>query len=101
MRTVLTASEEIKERTYDLKCRGQKRMIQVSIPVTVPLKEFDYNAEMELINSVVDTVANASFHGADDIVLKSRPAQPTINPQNHNNHQNQEKNKFLYCFYCH
>ncbi len=38
-----TVSEEIKERTYDLKSRGQGRMIQVSIPASVPLKEFDYN----------------------------------------------------------
>ena len=42
-----TVSEEIKERTYDLKCKEQGRMIQVSIPATVPLKEFDYNAEVE------------------------------------------------------
>ena len=50
-------SEEIKERTYDLKSRGQGRMIQVSIPASVPLKEFDYNAEVEIINPVADTVA--------------------------------------------
>ena len=43
-----SVSEEIKERTYDLKSRGQGRMIQVSIPASVPLKEFDYNAEVEL-----------------------------------------------------
>ena len=55
-------------------------MIQVSIPATVPLKEFDYNAEVEIINPVADTVATATFQGAavdwyikaDDIVLKSR-----------------------------
>ena len=40
-----TVSEEIKERTYDLKSRGQGRMIQVSIPAAVPLKEVDYNAD--------------------------------------------------------
>lgn len=33
-----SVSEEIKERTYDLKSRGQGRMIQVSIPASVPLK---------------------------------------------------------------
>ena len=33
-----TVSEEIKERTYDLKCKEQGRMIQVSIPASVPLK---------------------------------------------------------------
>ena len=73
-----SVSEEIKERTYDLKSRGQGRMIQVSIPASVPLKEFDYNAEVELINPVADTVATATFQGADvdwyikaeDIILK-------------------------------
>lgn len=71
-------SDEIKERTYDLKCREQGRMIQVSIPASVPLREFDYNAEVVIINPVADTVANATFQGADvdwfikaeDIVLK-------------------------------
>ena len=55
-------------------------MIQVSIPATVPLKEFDYNAEVEIINPVADTVATATFQGADvdwyikadDIVLKNK-----------------------------
>lgn len=60
-----TASNDIKERTYDLKSTGQGRMIQVSIPASVPLKEFDYNAEVELINPVADTVATATFQGAD------------------------------------
>ena len=75
-----TVSEEIKERTYDLKSRGQGRMIQVSIPAAVPLKEFDYNSEVEIINPVADTVATATFQGADvdwyikaeDIILKKR-----------------------------
>ncbi|MBC9810337.1 YdcP family protein [Carnobacterium maltaromaticum] len=60
-----TASNDIKERTYDLKSTGQGRMIQVSIPASVPLKEFEYNAEVELINPVADTVANATYQGAD------------------------------------
>lgn len=60
-----TVSSEVKERTYDLKSREQGRMIQVSIPASVPLKEFDYNAEVEIINPVADTVANATFRGAD------------------------------------
>ena len=33
-----SVSEEIKERTYDLKSRGQGRMIQVSIPASVAVK---------------------------------------------------------------
>ena len=60
-----TVSDEIKERTYDLKSKGQGRMIQVSIPASVPLKEFDYNAKVEIINPVADTVATATFRGAD------------------------------------
>ena len=75
-----TVSEEIKERTYDLKCNTQGRMIQVSVPATVPLKDYDYNAEVELVNPVADTVANANYRGADvdwyvkadDIVLKNK-----------------------------
>lgn len=84
-----SVSTEIKERTYDLKCREQGRMIQVSIPATVPVKEYDYNAEVELVNPVADTVATAEFNGAtvdwyikaDDIILKNRPNQPAGNPQ--------------------
>lgn len=75
-----TVSSEVKERTYDLKSREQGRMIQVSIPASIPLKEFDYNAEVELINPVADTVANATFRGADvdwyvkadDLVLRGK-----------------------------
>ena len=87
-----TVYEEIKERTYDLKCKEQGRMIQVSIPATVLLKKFDYNTEVELINPVADTVANDTFQGAnvdwyikaDDIVLKNKNGQSAGNPQNHN-----------------
>ncbi|MCP3780545.1 YdcP family protein [Paenibacillus sp. MZ03-122A] len=75
-----TVSTEVKERTYDLKSREQGRMIQVSIPASVPLKDFDYNAEVELINPVADTVSTATFRGADvdwyikadDVVLKGQ-----------------------------
>lgn len=73
-----TPSTEVKERTYDLKCKEQGCMIQVSLPASVPLKDFDYNAEVEIINPVANTVATALFQvtnvdwyiKADDIVLK-------------------------------
>ena len=92
MRT--SVSPEIKERTYDLKSRTQGRMIQVSIPASVPLKGYDYNAEVELVNPVVDTVANANYRGADvdwyikadDIILKNKG-----NQQNHNSQGQQKK----------
>lgn len=73
-----TISEKVKERTYDLKSRNQGCMIQVSIPASAGEKTFDYNAVVELVNPVADTVATATFQGAvvdwyikaDDIVLK-------------------------------
>lgn len=61
-----TVSEEIKERTYDLKCNTQGRMIQVSVPATIPLKDYDYNAEVEITTSIVNIVANANYRGADE-----------------------------------
>lgn len=72
-------TEQIKERTYDLKSKGQGRMIQVSIPASAGEKNFDYNAKVELINPVADTVATATYMGADvdwyikadDIILKN------------------------------
>ena len=53
------------------------------------LKKYDYNAEVELINPVADTVANANYRGADvdwyvkadDIILKNK-ATHSGNPQN-------------------
>lgn len=93
-----TPSDVIKERTYDLKSRTQGRMIQVSIPASVPLHEYDYNAEVDMVNPVANTVAHATFGNnaevdwyikADDIVLAGRgaaqssgqPAQPRKDAQ--------------------
>lgn len=93
-----TTSEEIKRRTYDLKCSVQERMIQVSIHADVAVKEYPYNAEVELINPIADMVANVNFRGADvdwyikadDIILKNKGNQTAGNPQN-NNPQGQPK----------
>ena len=86
-------TEQVKERTYDLKSKGQGRMIQVSIPASAGTKNFDYNVEVELINPIADTVATATYMGADvdwyikadDIILK-RPTnnQPTESKPNQN-----------------
>lgn len=78
-------------------------MIRVSIPATVPLKEFDYNAEVELINPIANTVANATFQGADvdwfikadDIVLIKAVSQQEIHRITIHSHR--VKNK-RYCF---
>ncbi|EJM6035839.1 YdcP family protein [Enterococcus faecalis] len=86
-------TEQVKERTYDLKSKGQGRMIQVSIPVGAGEKKFDYNAEVELINPVADTVATATYMGADvdwyikadDILLKNfNGNQVDLQKQNQN-----------------
>lgn len=73
-----TPTTEVKERTYDLKSSAQGKMIQVSIPGDNPLKEFAYNAEVDILKPKLNTVATPSFRGAevewymkaDDIVLK-------------------------------
>ncbi|WP_280946946.1 YdcP family protein [Enterococcus faecalis] len=86
-----TVSNEVKERTYNLKSSARGRMIQVSIPANVPLREFAYDAEVELVNPIVNTVANYIFREgttvnwfikADDLVLKRQPNQG--NPANQN-----------------
>ena len=86
-----TIGNEVKERTYNLKSSAQGRMIQVSIPANVPLREFAYDAEVELVNPIVDTVANYVFREgttvnwfikADDLVMKRQPNQG--NPTNQN-----------------
>ncbi|MGY3750747.1 YdcP family protein [Vagococcus acidifermentans] len=56
---------QIKGRTYDLKSSAQQRMIQVTLPAEVQPKAFNYNDKVKLVNPVVDTVANATFRGAD------------------------------------
>ena len=72
-----TTSEEIKRRTYDLKCSQQERTIQVSIPAEIPVKDYPYNAEVELINPVADTVANANYRGADVELSLIHISEPT------------------------
>ncbi len=56
-----TPSDVVKERTYDLKSKTQRRMIQVSIPASTPLRDYPYNAEVDIVNPVANTVANATF----------------------------------------
>lgn len=84
-------SNEVKERTYNLKSTAQGRMIQVSIPANIPLREFSYDSEVELVNPIVDTVANYVFREgttvnwfikADDLVIKRQSTQKNQNIQN-------------------
>ena len=75
-----------------MKCSQQERTIQVSIPAEIPVKDYPYNAEVELINPVADTVANANYRGADvewyikadDIVLKNKKTSLTGSTHNLN-----------------
>ena len=61
------------------------------VPPEVPLREFPYNAVVELVNPVADTVSRKTYTGADvdwyvkaeDIVLKNKGNQNAGSPQNH------------------
>ena len=86
-----TPSTQLKKRIYDLKCSLHGGIIPVSVPPEVPLREFPYNAVVELVNPVADTVSRKTYTGADvdwyvkaeDIVLKDKGNLNTGNPQNH------------------
>ena len=74
-------------------------MIQVSIPASAGIKEFEYNSEVELVNPVADTVATATFQGADvdwyikaeDMILKNKKENTSTN-QNPNDKTKMQEN---------
>ena len=82
-----TPSTQLKKRIYDLKCSLHGGIIPVSVPPEVPLREFPYNAVVELVNPVADTVSRKTYTGADvdwyvkaeDIVLKNKGKAKTVN----------------------
>ena len=84
-----TPSTQLKKRIYDLKCSLHGGIIPVSVPPEVQLKEFPYNAVVELVNPVADTVSRKTYTGADvdwyvkaeDIVLKNKGNQNAIRTQ--------------------
>ena len=86
-----TPSTQLKKHIYDLKCSLHGGIIPVSVPPEVPLREFPYNAVVELVNPVADTVSRKTYTGADvdwyvkaeDIVLKNKGNQNAGSPQNH------------------
>lgn len=84
-----TPSTQLKKCIYDLKCSLHGEIIPVSVPPEVPLREFPYNAVVELVNPVADTVSRKTYTGADvdwyvkadDIVPKNKGTHAG-NPQN-------------------
>ena len=60
-----TPSTQLKKRIYDLKCSLHGGIIPVSIPPEVPLREFPYNAVVELVNPVADTVSRKTYTVTD------------------------------------
>ena len=60
-----TPSTQLKKRIYDLKCSLHGGIIPVSVPPEVPLREFPYNAVVELVNPVADTVSRKTYTGAE------------------------------------
>ena len=77
-------TKEVERRTYDLKSLAQKQMIQVNLPAEIAIKDIPYNAEVELVNVVVTTIANVMGNSsatvnwyitADDIIVKQKGRQ--------------------------
>lgn len=60
-----TPSTQLKKRIYDLKCSLHGGIIPVSVPPEVPLREFPYNAVVELVTPVADMVSRKTYTGAD------------------------------------
>ena len=56
-----TPSTQLKKRIYDLKCSLHGGIIPVSVPPEVTLREFPYNAAVELVNPVADTVSRKTY----------------------------------------
>lgn len=83
-------TDDVKERTYDLKSMKQGMMIQVSIPAESGVKDFKYNQIVTLIDPVIDTVANANFNRvetswymkAKDLMIATAPVKPQEKPNN-------------------
>ena len=64
---------QLKKRIYDLKCSLHGGIIPVSVPPEVPLREFPYNAVVELVNPVADTVSRKTYAGCRcGLVCKGR-----------------------------
>ena len=86
-----TPSTQLKKRIYDLKCSLHGGIIPVSVPPEVPLREFPYNAVVELVNPVADTVSRKTYTGADVDCLRfdclyssiQYPLPLHTSPQNH------------------
>ena len=55
---------EVKERTYDLRSRGQGMMIQVSIPAEVAEKKMAAGTPVVLVNPKFDTVVSTTYNNA-------------------------------------
>lgn len=80
-----TVSNEVKERTYDLKCRVQGMDIAVSIPAGVPPLDFKYNELVKLVNPICGTVTSREagqvrvnwYIKADNIVKADAPTAPS------------------------
>ncbi len=51
----------LNDSIYDLKCSLHGGIIPVSVPPEVPLREFPYNAVVELVNPVADTVSRKTL----------------------------------------
>lgn len=73
-------TNQVERRTYDLKSKEQGGIIEVNLAGDVPLKDFPYDSEVELINPKVRFFPNGrevkSYTVAEDIILKNKETKP-------------------------
>lgn len=87
-------TNEVTERTFDLKSQVQGQMIQVSIPANAGEKSFAYNQIVKLVNPVIDAVPNSDFRRAwatwylkaDDLVTDATDIPSTTPKMEAKNH---------------
>lgn len=75
-------TDQLESRTYNLGSSCQGGQIEVTLPATVELKEFDFMSSVELVNPIIKAQARANGNFAnvswtvvaDDIILKGSNA---------------------------
>lgn len=60
--------QELVGRRYNVLSKGQKMQLVVVLPDTVDQKDFDYRAEVTLVNPKIEAYGFANFMGADIVI---------------------------------
>lgn len=78
-------TDQLESRTYNLGSSCQGGQIEVTLPASVELKEFDFMSDVILVNPIIQAQARANGNFAnvswtvvaDDIILKGSNASAT------------------------